>query len=116
MHDSAGNLIALLDPESREVVESYVYSAFGQVKIYVDGHEASRSAVNNPWRFAEKSIDEETGLIYFGFRYYDPILGRFTSKDPNYQDGPNPYAYLHNNPINYADHFGLETEEFEEYY
>ena len=116
LHDSAGNLIALLDPDSREVIESYVYSAFGQVKIYVDGHEASRSAVDNPWRFAEKPIDEETGLIYFGFRYYDPILGRFISKDPNCQDGPNPYAYLHNNPINYADHFGLETEEFEEYY
>jgi len=117
LHDSAGNLSALLDPDSREVVENYVYSGFAGVKIYAYGKEISHSSIGNPWRFAEKPIDEETGLIYFGFRYYDPAIGRFISRDPvGYQDGPNLYAYLHNNPINYVDHFGLETDEFEEYY
>ena len=116
LHDSAGNLIALLDPESREVIESYIYTAYGEVKIDAQGHEFVRSSIGNPWRFAEKSIDEETGLINFGFRYYDSTVGRFISKDPSGQDGPNLYAYLHNNPVNYADHFGLESEEFEEYY
>ncbi len=32
------------------------------------------SEVGNPWRYAEKPIDEETGLIYFGLRYYDQKL------------------------------------------
>lgn len=116
LHDHAGNVIALLDPDTREIIESYTYSAFGRETIYANGTEVVRSAVGNPWRFAEKPIDEESGLIYFGLRYYDPALGRWISQDPSREDGPNLYAYLHNNPINYTDHFGLETDEFEEYY
>ena len=116
LHDSAGNIIALLDAESREIIESYIYSGFSEVKIYVQGQEVSRSTIGNLWRFAEKPVDEESELIYFGFRYYDPAVGRFISKDPAGQDGPNLYAYLHNNPVNYIDHFGLETDAFEEYY
>lgn len=114
LHDHAGNVIALLDPDSREVVERYNYSAFGKEEIYSgDGFALKRSLIRNPWRFAEKRIDEESGLIYFGLRYYDPSLGRWISQDPSHGDGPNLYAYLHNNPINYIDHVGLETEEFE---
>lgn len=116
LHDHAGNVIALIDPDAREIVESYSYSAFGRETIYANGTEVARSTVNNLWRFAEKPIDEESGLIYFGFRYYDPALGRWISQDPSREDGPNLYAYLHNNPTNYIDHFGLETDEFEEYY
>jgi RHS repeat-associated protein len=113
LHDSAGNITTLLDPNSREVIENYVYSGFGEVKIYVQEQEVSHSPVGNPWRFAEKPIDEESGLINFGFRFYDPSIGRFISKDPSDQDGPNLYAYLHNNPVNYTDHFGLITEDIE---
>lgn len=116
LHDHAGNVIALIDPDAREIVESYTYSAFGRETIYANGAEVARSAVGNPWRFADKPIDEESELIYFGLRYYDPALGRWISQDSCRKDGPNLYAYLHNNPINYIDHFGLETDEFEEYY
>ena|SRR5690554_62556 len=40
----------------------------------------------------------------------DPMTGRFTSFDPlGLYDGPNGYVYVHNNPVNYYDPFGLDT-------
>ncbi|MBS0623449.1 MAG: DUF687 family protein [Verrucomicrobia bacterium] len=116
LHDIFGNVIALLDPASREIVESYTYSAFGTEKIYnAYQKQISSSALGNHWRYAEKPIDEETGLIYFGFRYYDPSIGRWISKDPaGFIDGPNLYAYCHNNPLRCYDPFGLESQVSEE--
>jgi len=68
------------------------------------------SEVNNPWQYAGKRIDEESGLIAFGMRYYDPTLGRWTTPDPaGFVDGPNLYAYVHNNPLLYADQYGLSS-------
>jgi len=44
-------------------------------------------------------------------RYYDPVIGRYISRDPiGYGDGPNVYLYTHNNPINGIDPLGLEAE------
>ena len=57
------------------------------------------------------ALDKEIGLIYFGKRYYDPEVGRWTSLDPIGEiDGPNLYAYANNNPITYVDYFGLASE------
>ncbi|MCB1114724.1 MAG: RHS repeat-associated core domain-containing protein, partial [Chlamydiia bacterium] len=48
------------------------------------------------------------GLILFGYRFYDPALGRFTTADPaGYDAGPNLWAYCHNNPLVFSDLFGL---------
>lgn len=46
--------------------------------------------------------------MYFGYRYYDPEVGRWISPDPaGAIDGPNLYAYARNNPMKYVDYFGL---------
>jgi RHS repeat-associated protein len=51
--------------------------------------------------------DEESGLHYNRFRYYDPTAGRYISQDPiGIAGGLNPYAYAPN-PLSYADPFGL---------
>ncbi len=48
--------------------------------------------------------------MYFGYRYYDPQLGRWISPDPlGTVDGPNLYAYARNNPMKYVDYFGLNS-------
>lgn len=122
LHDIAGNVVRLIDPYNRQVIESYEYTAFGQVLIFnAEGEQEESSPVHNPWQFAEKRIDGASGLILFGLRFYDPTTGRWISQDPiGSLDGPNPYAYLHNNPLNQLDRFGLATESnsqnrFEEY-
>ena len=123
MHDVAGNVVSLINPQTRDVVESYNYTAFGEETIYNSNGEIQEySVIGNPWRFAEKHFDQNSGLILFGLRFYDPMAGRWTSQDPaRFIDGTNLYAYVHNNPINNLDRFGLATEvntqnKFDQYF
>jgi RHS repeat-associated protein len=64
-------------------------------------------AETNPWRWATKSLDKETGLVYFGLRYYDPATGQWLSREPLGEgESLNLYAYCHNDPINRVDVLG----------
>ncbi|MDN3505428.1 MAG: RHS repeat-associated core domain-containing protein [Rhabdochlamydiaceae bacterium] len=57
-----------------------------------------------PWVFQAKHFDQETGLVYFGNRYYDPELMRWTSLDPlGPVDGMNPYLFAGGNPVCHID-------------
>ncbi|WP_128331155.1 RHS repeat-associated core domain-containing protein [Apibacter sp. HY039] len=60
-----------------------------------------------------KELDEETGLYYYGARYYNPRESVWLSVDPLAEKYPNfsPYAYTFQNPIKYVDPLGLEGEE-----
>ena len=62
-----------------------------------------------PFRFSTKYQDAETGLLYYGYRYYDPITGRWPSRDPSAEEGGiNLYGAMGNAPVNYIDCLGLE--------
>jgi RHS repeat-associated protein len=39
-------------------------------------------AIANPVRWSTKFRDEESGLVYYGYRYYSPATGRWASRDP----------------------------------
>jgi RHS repeat-associated protein len=58
-----------------------------------------------PFKFNGKELDEETGLYYYGARYYDPKISIWLSVDPHAHVMPfaSPYAYCLNNPINMID-------------
>ena len=56
-----------------------------------------------------KELDSSSGLYYFGARYYDADLGRFTSVDPIREN--HPYSYVLNNPINGVDPTGADPTE-----
>ena len=125
IYDIRGNVAALIDPEYREVVESYRYSAFGEEKIFDESSFLiEESAFHNPWRFAGKRVDSTTGLVFFGFRDYCPSMGRWINPDPaGFMDGPNLYAYVRNHPFKYRDSLGLSSQDsysqassFEEYF
>ena len=114
IHDLQGNVACLIDAHTGQAAETYRYSAFGEEEIFDDqGNKITKSSINNPWRFASKRCDEETGWIYFGRRYYDAEIGRWTTPAPlSFTDGPNLYAYLHHNPLNAYDAYGLEGEAY----
>ncbi|MFA7174099.1 MAG: RHS repeat-associated core domain-containing protein [Kiritimatiellia bacterium] len=60
------------------------------------------------FRHATKYYDPETGLYYYGERYYSPELGRWINRDPiEEQDGPGLYLFLKNDAINKWDFLGL---------
>lgn len=62
------------------------------------------------YRFTNKERDDETGLYYFGVRYYAAWLGRWTSSDPGgFVDGLNLYQYVQSNPVNGVDNKGYCT-------
>jgi len=62
------------------------------------------------YRFSGKEFDEETGLSYFGARYYNPKWSVWLGVDPEYSKFPNwsPYNYCMQNPINLVDPDGLK--------
>jgi RHS repeat-associated protein len=67
-------------------------------------------------KFTSKERDNETGLDYFGARYYSSMQGRFTGVDiagPNLSNPQtlNKYAYTLNNPLRYIDRNGLYEED-----
>jgi RHS repeat-associated protein len=99
LHDHRGCIVTLVNLATKKSTETYRYTAYG---------EQLTTGELSPWRFSSKRVDPETGLIYFGRRYYSPSLGRWTTPDPQgLQDGPNLYAYLHNCPLNDFDLYGL---------
>ncbi|MEQ1593997.1 MAG: RHS repeat-associated core domain-containing protein [Casimicrobium sp.] len=89
------------------------YSAFGERKKNETNANAGTNA-NQNW-FIGKPQDTQTGLVYFGQRWYDPQIGRFISMDPAEVDEGNPhsfnrYAYGNNNPNKYLDPDGRAVE------
>ena len=101
-YDGNGNVLGLID-DSGAIAASYEYDPFGNL-IRIDGPYAE----SNPFRFSTKYTDTETGLIYYGHRYYSPTLARFLNRDPIEEAGGlNLYAFVGNDPANRWDVLGL---------
>ena len=62
---------------------------------------AKSETVENPFQFQTKYYDKETGFSDYGYRYYDPIDGRWVNRDPiGINGGINTYNFVSNNPAN----------------
>ncbi len=96
IHDLQGNITKLIDVKSKEVFDFLLSDPFGG--------DLKEKAKITPWVFSGKHYDSEIDLVYFGERYYDPSLKRWTSPDPlGSFDSENLYVYLFNNPYKYID-------------
>jgi RHS repeat-associated protein len=67
----------------------------------------------NPYKFNAKELDSETGLYYYGARYYNPRLSIWYGVDPLAEKMPrwSPYAYAFDNPVRYTDPDGREPKD-----
>ena len=101
-YDQVGSLILVTDI-SGAIVKQVGYDTFGN--ILTD----SNPAFEIPLGFAGGLLDYHTGLVRFGYRDYDPEVGRWTAKDPIFFDGGDTdlYGYVLNDPINLIDPNGL---------
>ena len=60
------------------------------------------------WVLSTKYTDDETGLLYYGYRYYHPEMGRWLSRDPiGERGGKALYCFIHNVPLSSLDVLGL---------
>ena len=103
-YDGNGNVAALVSAANGSGAANYEYGPFGEV-IRATGPMAKV----NPFMFSTKFYDWETGLYYYGYRYYNPSTGRWLSRDPAGEDqgGPNLYGFVGNDSVNNSDPFGL---------
>lgn len=108
LHDFSGSIALIVDVETKKVVESYRFSAYGNMSVYDEnGNSIENSLIKNPWGFCSKRKDLQTGLIYFGKRDLDPQLGRWITPDPLlFCDTANLYAFVKNDPVNHRDLYG----------
>jgi RHS repeat-associated protein len=106
-YDGNGNVGQVIDASTSTIAGSYQYDPFGNL-IKSDGAYAD----DNPFRFSTKYHDDETGLVYYGYRYYSAELGRWISRDPLGEEGGNNlHSYVNNNPTNFYDYLGLKSKK-----
>jgi RHS repeat-associated protein len=96
--DHLGSSSAITDANGNLVLRT-VNSPYGS-EVYNQG------TTDVAYKFTDKEKDN-TGLNYFGARFYDPEVGRFISVDPK-KAGMNWYVYCNNNPINAIDPDGRD--------
>jgi RHS repeat-associated protein len=106
MHQDHLTGTSLVTSDNGTVIESLKYYSFGLTR------ELTGSDVTDK-KFTGQRLDE-TGLYFYGARYYDPLIGRFISADtivPNPSDPQsiNRYSYCLNNPLKYTDPSGHDA-------
>jgi RHS repeat-associated protein len=75
--DGNGNVAALINAADGTVSANYEYGPFGE-PIRMTGAMAK----DNPFRFSTKYDDDESDLLYYGYRYYKPSTGTWPNQDP----------------------------------
>jgi len=109
-YDGNGNVAALVNAAYGTTQARYEYSPFAE-PVRATGDLADA----NPFRFSTKWTDNESGLLYYGYRYYNPTTGRSLNRDPigeqpdHIQNSIEPrqqinlYLFVQNRPISHID-------------
>jgi RHS repeat-associated protein len=114
--DGNGNITCLVDT-NQMVVASYRYDPFGNTLS-----ESGTLAATNVYRFSSKEVHVNSGMYYYGYRFYDPNLQRWPNRDPiaepgfatlrdrlqkEARRGANQYQFNLNDPCDFVDTEGL---------
>lgn len=96
-HLGSSSYITNLDGEVAQHIE---YVPFGEVFV-----EERNNIWNTPYLFNAKELDEETGMYYYGARYYESRISLWMSVDPLEEKYPSitGYCYTYNNPVKFVD-------------
>ncbi len=91
------------------VIHSQFTDAWGN--DYPLGVPSPPSGPGDRYGFQGRETDSESGLQFFRARSYDPLTGRFTSRDPIWH--ANNYLFVDNDPANRIDPLGLDSLQWE---
>ncbi len=114
IYDFNGNVINYVEINRGEgLTHTFDYDAFGreltQDTLIPSGDTSPPESL--PIKFSTKYHDEETGLAYYGYRYYNPEMGRWVNRDPiGERGGINLYGMVGNDAVNRWDYLGLEID------
>ena len=120
LKDHLGNTRAVVSADgsgNRVIGQVDSYYAFGMAHTGIQA--ISNPGSDNKYRYNGKELQGESigGVALdwydYGWRIYDPQIGRWHVIDPwaEKYDNQSPYLYAHNNPIRYADYLGLGAED-----
>ena len=92
------SFVSFVTDKRATIVQSFAYMPYGELLV-------EDSSVDLDYRFSAKETDRETGLSYFGARYYDPTAAMWLGTDPLWEKyvGMNPYNYCAGNPVGMID-------------
>jgi len=129
-YDGNGNLACLVSGAGGSLSACYEYGPFGEVI-----RSTGPMAKVNPFRFSTKFQDDETDLLYYGYRYYNASTGRWISRDPILEKAflvlrsrgqenqtliqpvsGEEYAFVRNNPVCALDVLGLSERDIQVLY
>ena len=77
-HDGDKNVSEVI-ARNGDVAAHYVYAPFGSAIA-----QCGASAASNPWRFSSEFAEDDTATVYYNFRHYEPLTGRWLVCDPVY--------------------------------
>jgi len=101
--DGNHNVVALINASDGTIAAQYEYGPFGELV-----RATGPFAFINPFRFSTKFQDGETGIVYYGLRYYGAIPSAWLNRDPiGEAGGANLYGFVGNDPVDWIDPLGL---------
>jgi len=109
--DHLGSTDIVIDKATSELVEASTYQGYGAKE---SDYRADRwKGYRDDYGFTGKEDDVEFGVVYFGKRFYSPLLGRWITADPLAVHSPgsadlNLYAYVKGQILKSVDPIGLE--------
>jgi len=101
-YDGNGNVVALIDAANGNTCARYEYGPFAEPT-----RSSGPLSKLNPIRFSTKYTDNESGFLYYGYRYYNPSTGRWLNRDPVEQSNASPYSLAANDTTGRWDYLGM---------
>lgn len=101
-YDGNGNVSGYVDGLTRSVSARYEYGPFGELIRQTGDFK------DIPFRWSTKYCDDDSGLVGYSKRFYNAAVGRWTSRDPDDENGGlNLYAFVENQALTAVDALGL---------
>lgn len=107
-HDGNKNVSELVSYDDGTIMAHYEYSSFGEVIL-----SSGDLALTNPFRFSSEYADDALGLVYYNYRHYEPMTGRWLNRDPIEEyGGCNLAVFAGNRGGDRTDYLGLSWWDY----